>query len=394
MPIWRLLTVSFLVTAMLFPMSMSSADIMEYEWTQAKVVRNLNDHIVPFNLNLRSTLVAISSDSELADPKIVSSCPNSQKVAYNSFNASRYSYLIYFSLDWDCTDNKIKIGNWNVIYEWSEYILPINQYSSDLSSYADYSDKRLSDAIAQFNNNTNLVNPVLDNPLNVLDKIKNLQSSYEMKINDYRLGILKYIEKNRKNLHYISPVVWKQIPTKKNLMPNTLRPYRAQYTDGIHHGWDVYADHFTPTRAMADWVIIRVKRDFMWSDFNKITYKNLSSDDRALNLDIYRWNQVWLKTYDGNVVIYAHLENIPEYLKEGMIVKEWSYFWQVWRSWVPDKEYTDFHLHFEVQVNAHNSTNESFLDIMRWSWLWKWLSYQWIITMQNSLFNWVAIAKL
>jgi murein DD-endopeptidase MepM/ murein hydrolase activator NlpD len=162
----------------------------------------------------------------------------------------------------------------------------------------------------------------------------------------------------------------------------------------VHHGWDIFAKRWTPTRALSDWVVVRIVRDFNWNKFDNILWRNLNIQDKAKNLDIYRWNQVWIKTADGNVTIYAHLENIPENLKEWQFVNMWEYFWQIGRSWVPDKEYTDFHLHFEVQLNPHNRQNNSPLDIMLWQYYWKWKWYSDIISWQAKLFAaWVSSLK-
>lgn len=40
---------------------------------------------------------------------------------------------------------------------------------------------------------------------------------------------------------YISPVSGGHISENYSKIPNAARPYRAAYTDGIHHGWDVKA---------------------------------------------------------------------------------------------------------------------------------------------------------
>lgn len=94
-------------------------------------------------------------------------------------------------------------------------------------------------------------------------------------------------------------------------LPGSGRPYRKDTTDGIHHGWDLMAKVGTPVVALGDGVILRVVKGFAWRDFGSLVKSDaLSSDQELSNLDVYRGNQVWLKTADGNVTFYSHLSQI------------------------------------------------------------------------------------
>ena len=75
------------------------------------------------------------------------------------------------------------------------------------------------------------------------------------------------------------------------------RPYRKDTTDGIHHGWDVYADIGTPVAAIDDGYILRKVSEFDEGDFARIDRaKPITPDKQIMNLDIFRGNQVWLLT--------------------------------------------------------------------------------------------------
>ena len=79
------------------------------------------------------------------------------------------------------------------------------------------------------------------------------------------------------------------MPSNPSKLPNSGRPFRAETTDGIHHGWDIDAPIGTPVRAMEDGVIVRIVNNFSWSDFAKIIKgKNLSYETKTQNLDILR----------------------------------------------------------------------------------------------------------
>ena len=115
-----------------------------------------------------------------------------------------------------------------------------------------------------------------------------------------------------RNKKYISPVPGKSVVEKFTKIPNSGRPYRAGYTDGIHHGWDIDAPIGTDTVALDDGIIVRVVSDFSTSDFSRIVYgENLTHEQKLKNLDILRGKQVWLKTMKGEVVFYSHLDTVP-----------------------------------------------------------------------------------
>ena len=102
---------------------------------------------------------------------------------------------------------------------------------------------------------------------------------------------------DKRTQKYILPVMGAKIPTKENKIPNAGRPYRQKYTDGIHHSWDIDVPLGTPVVALDDGIVVRIVSNWDWSDFQKLRYSaNMSYEDELRNFDIYRGNQVRIKT--------------------------------------------------------------------------------------------------
>jgi hypothetical protein len=150
------------------------------------------------------------------------------------------------------------------------------------------------------------------------------------------------------------------------------------------------APRWTMTSAIDDWMIIRVVRDFSYEDISKIEKNWIITEIQKLrNLDILRWNQVWLKTSKWDVMFYSHLWEIPKNIKEWVFVSVWQDIWTIDKTWVPDKNYTNFHLHFPIQKNPYiieKAWKYSWEDYMAWDWYLKWLSPDDIIIKQKDIF--------
>ncbi len=368
---------------------MSSADIYEKTPWWAKIFDNINENIILWDWKLNSTLLLYTSKKELLVPKIVSSCIYNQKNILNLKWSWTYIYWSLIKIDEDCNDWKVYIWNWDEIYKDSEYSLPILTRYEIIKRISDFTDAQISEkkAFYEILNMQNLEKiRELEKKDDINSRLRILRTRYYIWANDYKSLLISDIQNKRANFWFTSPIKWKPLPIKKNLIPNALRPYRAKYTDWIHHWWDIFANRWTPVMAVWDWIIIRVVSDFNWTNFDKILWKDLNYKEKMHNLDIYRWNQVWLQTADWNVVIYSHLWNIYN-LKEWQIVSRWYLLWEVDKSWVPDKEYKDYHLHFEIQKNPHSGSEYTKEDIMQWGFLWKDESFENIISLQTKLFN-------
>ena len=72
------------------------------------------------------------------------------------------------------------------------------------------------------------------------------------------------------------------------------------------------------------------------------------------------------------------------------MIKAWTEIGTVWKTWVPDKEYKDFHLHFEVRQNPYTSTKvwkNTVLDYMWWNWYFKWYDREYLLQNQYNIFK-------
>ena len=192
-----------------------------------------------------------------------------------------------------------------------------------------------------------------------------------------------------RNHKYLVPVRGYPLPTQHAHIPNYSREYRASYTDGIHHWWDIFAPKNTPVQALDSWIIIRVVDDFVFDDLKQIKRWSLSEVDKLENLDLLRGNQVWLKTMKGEVVFYSHLETVEDSIQVWDFVSKWANLGWIGVSWVPAIDYNDYHLHFAIQENPYNikkAGKYSFLDYMSWDWLLKWLDLHDVQEEQNEIF--------
>jgi hypothetical protein len=189
---------------------------------------------------------------------------------------------------------------------------------------------------------------------------------------------------------YLIPVKWVKMPTQATRLPNSWRPYRASYTDWIHEWWDFYTDFWNTVQSLDYWIIIKIVKNFTYSDLWKVkeTWK-LTELDKLNNLDILRWNQVWIKTMKWDVAFYAHLNEVFDNVKVWDVVFRWQALWTVWISWVPDSDYSDYHLHLEVHKNPYlaHKNPYTYEDYMSWDWYFKWEKEKYILENQYNIFE-------
>lgn len=220
-------------------------------------------------------------------------------------------------------------------------------------------------------------------------KLKLKQARKVDEIN-YLLWLINYIVLQRDE-KYIVPVLWKSISNNVSRVPNARRPYRKDITDGIHHWWDVYWPLEDQTVAIDDALVVRVVRDFEYSDLWKLNRSSVLSElDEAKNLDIYRWNQVWLKTMKWDLVFYSHLTEISDTIVEWEIIKQGDFVWTTGITGVPDKNYSDYHLHFTIHKNPYirkKAWKNTIDDYLLWDWYFKWKSISYVLQNQNKIFK-------
>lgn len=208
----------------------------------------------------------------------------------------------------------------------------------------------------------------------------------------YQNEKIKEILDKRKS-KYVIPIVGKKLPDGKNIskFPNGGRPYRAHYTNAIHEGWDIDAPNGSEVIAIDDGIILKMVKNFTFSDLNKIKkWESLTQEDKLKNLDILRGNQVWIKTMKWDVIFYAHLSEVSDDLLVWQKINRGQYIGRTGITGVPDEDYKDYHLHFELKKNPYSKAKAGKnreLDYMWWDWYFKWKKVEYILEHQYNIFE-------
>ncbi len=355
-----------------------------------RVVFATNPEIYVDNKNLNQSFIIYISDINISNYKLFSKCTK------NTNFVRSYKNLYIFKITnfpKNCIDTNVYLQwKFGKIYKNTKFHFKIIKKEELISKYIDYSDEQLKKLKKEFKNKLSKIpkiEPFAFKKASYIDKIYMTKTLFEKQIYIYKISLINKILILRKN-KYIIPITWKKLPIRRDKIPNAGRGYRSHYTDWIHHGWDIDSPLGTPVIALDNWIIVRIV-DWSWSDFSKIKYwKNLTKLDKERNLNILRWKQVWLKTMKWDVVFYSHLENIPENLKIWDYIWVWTKLWEVNISWVPDKSYNDYHLHFSIQKNPHiisKAWKYTYDDYMLWDWTVKWMKKDEIISWQKKFFN-------
>jgi len=345
----------------------------------------LSNNLFLDSIKLNQSKIIIKSREDLTNVKISWECWIKWKIS--DINKNVYVFDV-FVLDKSCNKNKIVVNFEKDNLKLTTYFNPTTSYEL-YSDFLDYSDEKL-------NNRLNIIDKGLKN-LSYYEKYdKNSDDDFfEYLKNNRKLEELKYIKKFISNIlekrkdKYIVPINWSEISTQLNKLPNTWRPYRASYTDWIHHWWDFDSNFWDTVLSLDYWIVIRVVDEFTDYDFTRIKYwEDITEMDRLNNLDILRGKQVWIKTMKWDVAFYSHLDNIFGNIKEWAVVSRGQPLWTVWISGVPDKNYDDYHLHLPVHKNPYLSkTDYTVEDYIQWDWYFKWESSSYILENQNNIFE-------
>jgi len=343
----------------------------------------LSENIFLDNNNLKQNYISFESNSNLSKYKLSSICKISSKFIWEKNN----KYLFKFKYLDNCYNSTIFLETKEKIKLKKSFIsLKLFNKSRLFDLYVDNDDFTLNKINKKLDISILKLSEIIEN-IKVKD-FEYLKKKRKLEELQYHKSFLESILDSR-NKKYIIPVSGYKLPTKTNKIPNTWRPYRKWYTDWIHHSWDIYTPFDEEVIALDDWKIIRIVNDWKWSDFSKLKYKNLSYEDKIRNLDILRWNQVWLKTTKWDVIFYGHLNKVYDF-KEWQLVKRWEKFWTIWISWVPDKNYKNYHLDFSIQKNPYLKNKiwkYDFMDYMKWDWYFKWKSLNYVLNNQDSVFK-------
>ncbi len=345
-----------------------------------------SNNIISWANWLDTVILIFQSTIDITDAEVKSTCETSTQFLGNTQDV----YIYKMKLISICENPYFHLEFWWEIYESSEFKLHIENREKIFSLLIDYNNKTLeslrSKLVRKINNYSKDKEQMGLIWENYFEKIKRERTYNELL---YKEKITTNII-NRRTYKYSVPVKWYEIAKWLNVIPNAKRDYRSWYTDWIHHWWDIMAPLWTPVSAIDDGIIIRVVDNFSYEDISNIKkWKNINHSQKLRNLDILRWNQVWLKTTKWDVIFYSHLDTIPESIKEWIIVPVGTTLWTIWVTGVPDKDYKNYHLHFPIQKNPYihdKAWTYSMEDYMNWDWYLKWLNPTEVIAWQDDVF--------
>ncbi len=351
------------------PLSLNSTDIYHSSGGRVVLHASLNLSIIPWDSKLWNTILLVSAPADREGIHIVSDCTKSESVLYRTGSLNNSTvYIVKLDFPTSCESPVIQIGDSEGVFTDTILRLPFTTVSEiiDMSINTD-SQELLSIMRAGSSRSDSATGTT------IVQKIERIQTLYRNVDSSLRSDIARDILLDREDTKYISPVAWYILPTRSDRVPGAGRSYRKDTTDGIHHGWDIMAPYGTPVRALSKGKVLRVVDNWKWSEFATMGKWPFSDDDKLRNLDIFRGNQIWLQSMDGNVTFYSHLSKISSTLRVGASVEKWAYLGNIGASGVPEKNYKNIHLHFEIQENPFRKDvkKPSFLDIMRWEYVWE-----------------------
>lgn len=356
--------------------------------TQIRVNTLISPNIYLGDKKLSQTVIGYESTTDLKNAQVQSSC------ALDSRYLWKYNSVYYFlvSFTWEvCKDNFLTLHNKGENIPEASQKLNIVSYRDIFNILTDYPTSNIQSFYASLNDvlQKNSMYKTFDTQnIETYMSLRKKQRKYEEAL--YQAEIVQQILSGRLK-KYISPVIWKDLPRTYSKIPNSGRPYRESYTDGIHHGWDIDWNLWDEIVALDDGMIVRIVNGFQFTDLSRIEYwENLSYEQELKNLDILRGNQVWLKTTKGEIVFYSHLDNVYDYLEEGDMVERGTPLGTMGSTGVPEEWYDDYHLHFEIQVNPYNPENAgkyNFEDYLKWDWKFKGESFEYILKNQAEIFE-------
>lgn len=140
------------------------------------------------------------------------------------------------------------------------------------------------------------------------------------------------------------------------LMPGAKRNYRG----GVHEGVDFFnranGDGLAcgePIRNAADGWVVRI--DAAWKPVMQNEYENLTRSIKKVHdeamLDRLRGRQVWVKTEDGTILRYCHLNTVAEGIQVGTRLNAGTVLGTMGNSGTADGARAtgkNCHLHFEI----------------------------------------------
>ena len=357
-----------------------------FAWNNIKIIFLLSDKIYTNSSKLKKTMIVFKSNYDISNYKIKSNCDVFSNLKYKKWNKYLFELKIF--------ENKCNWKNFKLISDNGKEKINFNlKLINEYDLYSNFIDIK-SNYLLDINKKINKKIEKNSKFIKYNEKIEKNYFSFlkkNRKLNEfiYNKNLIENILEKRWE-KYLVPILWYSLPTLYHKIPNSKRPYRNRYTDWIHHWWDIDSKFWEKIIALDDWIIVNVISNFGFNDLNKVKNKNLTYNDKIYNLDILRWNQIWLKTMKWDVVLYSHLNDIFSNIKVWEIVRKWQPIWTVWATWVPDKNYKDFHLHFTIHKNPYISKKiwkYSLDNYLKWDWLFKWKNKKYILKNQNNIFK-------
>ena len=338
---------------------------------------------------LSSSVVVYQSNMDLSSYSISSSCDISSE--FLEYYKTLYFFRVDYSNAPDCKNGNIVLERSGEKLVSSITKLNLSNNLSEISTFIDYSTQDIKNFQKSIESDMSRYAIYKNyNRQSIAKYYKFLKGQRKYKEAAYLWNILTNILVAREQ-KYTSPVLGGHISEQHSKVPNAARPYRQEYTDGIHHGWDIDGDYGEQIVALDDGIIVRVVNDFDASDLSRIIYgENLSEEQKLKNLDLLRGKQVWLKTMKGEVVFYSHLDTIPSSITEGSFVSQGDALWTTGVTGIPQDGYDDYHLHFSIMKNPYifeNAGTYDFGDYMSWDWLTKGMSHWEVIQAQKNIFE-------
>lgn len=358
-----------------------------FAWNGTKIEFKSSSNIFLDSLSLNKTQVIFSSKSWIDNLKVYWDCwVNGKLITQNSY---LYWYeLKFLEKNCDKTNAKVVFDFWDSKLTTS---YDINSRFNLYNKYLDYSTIYLSKSIINLSKAIDVLSwyKIYDNSIH--------NNLYDFKSNNRRLEELEYMKWflqkiiDDRTQKYKIPLKDGRMSTLSSKLPNAWRPYRADYTDWIHEWWDFDWDFWETVYSIDNWIVVRVVDTFYFSDFDNIVrWDNLTNLERRKNLDILRWKQVWIKTMKWDLAFYSHLDSVFWDISEWDVVMKWQPLWTIGITGVPDKNYSDYHLHLELRKNPYindNAWKYSFIDYMWWDWYFKWEKESYILENQDNIFN-------
>ena len=356
---------------------------------EIRFVRPLSWEIILWDKNLSKDILIFQSNTDISSGVISSICDIDSRFIERSQDL--YFFEIDYSASPSCSNSNFVLKMWDSkvanaggkisITSEKELLLRLLDYDSPYLKKLLRKAQKDSDRFAIFSNY---------NQKNLGENIKFAQNKQKYYSSVFAQKLLTRILDGREK-KYATPVPWYGIWEAKNKLPNAGRPYRSEYTDGIHRWWDIDAPNGSDIVALDDGIIVRVVDDFDESNFQNIVYwDNLRELQELKNLDILRGNQVWLKTMKWDVVFYSHMENINPNTSEWDTVTRGEYLGTTGISWVPWEWYNDYHLHFSIMKNPYNHNKAGIYnlwDYMMWDWTAKGMSYEQTLELKKQIFE-------